>query len=416
MLERVAHFTILEKLGQGGMGIVFKAQDTKLRRLVALKLLPPEHVGDAERRARFMREARSAAAVTHPNIATVYEIGEDEAGRIFIAMELVPGRSLRDELARRAPLGVAETLAIARRSRRGLAKAHDIGLVHRDLKPDNVMLGPEGEVKILDFGLAKARELATPSILAAAVTGEIGAVTDAGVIVGTPGYMSPEQATGGDVDARSDLFSLGIVIFEMLTGKLPFRGTTVGELIAAALRDEPRGLAELAPEAPAPLVALIGRCLADHARRGRRMRVRSLPSSTRSITERRHRLRGDRASRRRDGPRSSGARALQRSRARRVSRGARSGARHRCHVRPGAVRARDQGRPDVRGGLPPRDDRFTRNADGARVLQPCVAAPHAAERARPRARRCLQPVLCPRPAQLRGERNGDARALAEPSA
>jgi serine/threonine-protein kinase len=265
VLERVAHFTILAKLGQGGMGVVFKAHDTKLRRNVALKLLPPEHVGDAERRTRFLREARSAAAVTHANIATIYEIGEDEAGRIFISMELVEGQSVRDVLVAKGSLDVHDALRIGRAIARGLAKAHELGLVHRDLKPDNVMLGSEGEVKILDFGLAKQRETvaASKSILENAETGKLepSHITEAGVVLGTPGYMSPEQATGRPVDERSDVFSLGVMLYEMLAGTLPFRGSTFGELVVAVARDEPRSLTELAPSVPASVAAVVVRCL-----------------------------------------------------------------------------------------------------------------------------------------------------------
>jgi serine/threonine-protein kinase len=243
------------------MGIVYKATDEKLRRTVALKVLPEEYTKDQERRTRFLREARSAAAVTDAHIATIYEVGED-AGRVFIAMELVDGQSLRQKLEAGA-FTPAETLRIAKQITKALAKAHDKGVVHRDLKPDNVMLTSDGDVKILDFGLAKLREEAaaasTDSVLEKQDTESH--VTQEGRILGTPGYMSPEQATGKVVDARSDIFSLGVLLYEMLTGRPAFGRGSPMDVIIRASRDEPEPLREHAPETPEELRAIVERCM-----------------------------------------------------------------------------------------------------------------------------------------------------------
>ncbi len=248
---QVAHFRLHERIGAGGMGVVHRATDGKLGRDVALKLLPPSVAGDEDRRRRFLREARSAAAVTHPNIVTVYEIGEAEDGRVFIAMELVAGETLRARVERgRVP--VAEALRIATRIARGLAKAHAAGLVHRDLKPDNVMVTTDGEVKILDFGLAKATDTAAPTEVRTESK-----VTETGAILGTPSYMSPEQATGKPVDARSDVFSFGALVYELLRGQRPFVGDSAAELIIAIARDEPAPLRGV----PDALARVVARCM-----------------------------------------------------------------------------------------------------------------------------------------------------------
>jgi serine/threonine-protein kinase len=259
--ERLGHFRIVGKLGQGGMGIVYRAHDERLRRTVALKVLPLAFARDEERRRRFLREARSAAALTHANIATVHDVAED-GGRIFIVMEIVEGEGLRDRVAR-GPVPPREAMRIARGIARGLARAHAAGVVHRDLKPDNVRLDAEGEPKILDFGLATLRETGAPlgkTALGTAETESVG--TMEGRILGTPQYMSPEQARGDAVDARSDLFSLGAVIYEMCAGRRPFAGTSSAEVLAAILRDEPSPLRELAPEVPAELAAVVERSMA----------------------------------------------------------------------------------------------------------------------------------------------------------
>jgi len=254
--QTLNHFRIESKLGEGGMGVVYRATDEKLRREVALKVLPESLAADPERRRRFLREARSAAAVTHNNIATVYEIGESE-GHVFIAMELVKGETLR---ARMEPgLTHAEALRIAKEVARGLACAHESGIVHRDLKPENVMITPAGDVKILDFGLAKVVDR-EPALDA---TGDTASqMTAEGRVMGTPPYMSPEQVEGrAEVDARSDVFSFGSMLYEMLSGVMPFQGTTSIGVLYAVVHKEPDALEVVCPDAPAVVIAVVGRCL-----------------------------------------------------------------------------------------------------------------------------------------------------------
>jgi len=258
---RVAHFRIVGLLGQGGMGVVYRAEDEKLRRPVALKVLPDAFAQDAERRRRFLSEARSAGALTHANIATIHEVDED-AGRVFIAMELVEGPTLREMIVR-GRLGVGETVRIARGIARGLARAHAKSIVHRDLKPENVVIDADGEAKILDFGLAKLREADASQAKSALERAETASVvTEEGRTLGTPQYMSPEQARGAAVDGRSDVFSLGVVVYEMCSGRRPFAGSSPAEVLASILRDTPEPLAKVAPDVPAALVAIVERCLA----------------------------------------------------------------------------------------------------------------------------------------------------------
>ena len=229
------HFRIVGRLGEGGMGVVYRAIDERLRRPVALKVLPDEAMRDEARRRRFMREARSAAAVVHSNVAAVYEVDES-GGHVYIAMELVEGTSLRHELAR-ARLAIPECVRIAKGIARALAKAHEKGIVHRDLKPDNVMLNEDREVKVLDFGLAKLLDVNDAESLKG--LDDTASHDTAGRLMGTPAYMSPEQATGKRIDARSDVFSFGVILYEMLTGRRPFEGTSVMETLVAVARDEP---------------------------------------------------------------------------------------------------------------------------------------------------------------------------------
>jgi serine/threonine-protein kinase len=260
---RLASFRVLEKLGQGGMGVVYKAYDETLGRVVAVKLLPAALADEADRRARLLREARSAAAATHANIATLYEVREHE-GRVLLVMEYVEGRTLAAVLDGGA-LPVPEALRIARAIARGLARAHERGIVHRDLKPENVMVGPDGEVKILDFGLAKLRESADGAVIgrAALEQGETEAqVTKEGVIVGTPGYMSPEQGKAAAVDSRTDVFAFGAVLYEMLTGQRAFRGETALDVLIAVSRDEPEPASRLNPSVTPGIQAILDRCLA----------------------------------------------------------------------------------------------------------------------------------------------------------
>ena len=260
--ERIAQFRILGKLGEGGMGVVYRAEDEKLRRVVAIKLLA-DASGSEERRQRFLREARSAAAVTHPNVAVVYQVDEHE-GRIFIAMELVEGASLRQRLER-GPVDVPTALDIARQMARGLAAAHEKRIVHRDLKPENVMLDRTGTVKLLDFGLAKTgvdRRPESGKTEAALAKTETLVTSDEGRVMGTPEYMSPEQATGEPLDVRSDVFSFGIVLYEMLSGIRPFTGATTGAVLVAIARDPVRPLRERAPHVEGWVADLVTRCLA----------------------------------------------------------------------------------------------------------------------------------------------------------
>jgi len=244
------------------MGIVYRAEDEKLRRTVALKVLPEAFAADEERRRRFLREAQSAGALTHANIATVYEVDED-AGHVFIAMELVEGPTLRERMVR-GRLSVSEVVRIARGIARGLARAHAKGIVHRDLKPDNVMLDADGEPKILDFGLAKLREDGGGLATSIAQQGDTASMlTEEGRLLGTPHYMSPEQAGGSlQIDARSDVFSLGVLLYEMCAGRRPFDAQRLGELIARIERDPPEPLRKLVPEVPEALAAIVDRCLA----------------------------------------------------------------------------------------------------------------------------------------------------------
>jgi dipeptidyl aminopeptidase/acylaminoacyl peptidase len=258
---RIAHFRILGPLGQGGMGVVYRAEDETLRRTVALKLLP-DASGNEERRQRFLREARSAAAITHPNVATVYQVGEAE-GRVYIAMELVPGENLRERMGR-GRLELATAAAFADQIARGLAAAHEHGIVHRDLKPENVMITPSGLVKLLDFGLAKVgvERPASGRTEAALAKTETVVTSDEGRIMGTPEYMSPEQALGEPLDVRSDVFSMGIILYEMLSGARPFGGTTTGALLVAIARDAAPPLRQRAPEVDEATEAIVMRCLA----------------------------------------------------------------------------------------------------------------------------------------------------------
>ena len=258
--SRLGRFVVRGELGRGGMGIVYRADDEQLGRHVALKVLRDRKRSDPQRRARFLREARSAAALVHPRVATVYEIGETD-GELYIAMELVSGESLRERLTRSGALPLNEALPIARGIARALAAAHAKGIVHRDLKPENVMLDAEGVPKVLDFGLAKFDELATPprEVLERQSTPAV--LTEEGHVLGTPAYMSPEQAQGRAVDVRSDVFSFGIVLFEMLAGERPFKGESGMGMAIAIARDQPIDLARLKPGLPVWAVTLVATCL-----------------------------------------------------------------------------------------------------------------------------------------------------------
>jgi serine/threonine-protein kinase len=259
---RIAHFRLLDRLGQGGMGVVYRAEDEKLRRTVALKLLA-DTTGSEERRQRFLREARSAAAVTHPNVAVIHAVDEAD-GRVYIAMELVEGESLRARLER-GSLDLPTVRDLALQMAHGLAAAHDKGIVHRDLKPENVMITSSGVVKLLDFGLAKAAsERGSPSgkTQVALAKTETLVTSDEGKVMGTPEYMSPEQALGEPLDMRSDVFSFGVVLYEMLAGGRPFCGASTGAVLVAIARDPPPSLRERAPQVDEATADVVMRCLA----------------------------------------------------------------------------------------------------------------------------------------------------------
>jgi serine/threonine protein kinase len=220
--KTISHYKILEKLGEGGMGVVYEARDTNLDRFVAIKVLPAEKVADPERKQRFVQEAKAASSLNHPNIITIYDIGQAQ-GVDFISMECVVGKTL-DRLIPQRGMRLNEALKYAVQIADALARAHSAGIVHRDLKPGNIMVNEHGLVKVLDFGLAKLTE-ATP-VGEDESTRTIRPTTEEGKIVGTVAYMSPEQAEGKKVDARSDIFSFGSVLYEMVTGGQAFHGDT----------------------------------------------------------------------------------------------------------------------------------------------------------------------------------------------
>jgi Tol biopolymer transport system component/predicted Ser/Thr protein kinase len=255
--QTISHYRIVEKLGEGGMGVVYKARDTELDRFVALKALPADTAGDPERRARLLAEARTASALNHPNIVTVHDVLHHDGGD-FIVMELVAGQSL-DELIPRAGMRLGEALRHAIQVASALEAAHGAGIVHRDLKPANVMVGDDGRVRVLDFGLAKPGTVARSGAAADLSEAETQAApTHDGQVVGTVSYMSPEQAEGRPVDARSDIFSFGCVLYEMLSGRRPFKGESKVATLAAVMKEDP---APLPPDLPDELQRLVRRCL-----------------------------------------------------------------------------------------------------------------------------------------------------------
>jgi eukaryotic-like serine/threonine-protein kinase len=252
--QRIGHYELIRQIGAGGMGEVYLAHDSQLARKVALKLLPAHVIQDRQRLERFKQEARAASALNHPNILTIYEIGE-EAGQPFIATEFIEGETLRARLAQ-AHLPLGQALDIAVQAATGLNAAHEAGIVHRDIKPENLMLRRDGYVKILDFGLAK---LIKPQ--ADGQENSIQVKTDEGVVLGTPRYMSPEQARGEKLDGRTDIFSLGAVLYEMLARHAPFEGATLGEVIVAILEREPPPLSNYAEGLPAELDQVMRKAL-----------------------------------------------------------------------------------------------------------------------------------------------------------
>jgi serine/threonine protein kinase len=260
--SKLGSYQVLSLLGAGGMGEVYRARDTRLGRVVAIKVLPAERMADENRRRRFVQEARGASALSHPNIVTIYEI-ESADGIDFIVMEYVPGKTL-DAVIPRQGMKLSEVLRIAIPIADALARAHAAGIVHRDLKPANVMVGSDGTVKVLDFGLAKLvaqEEAGSPDHETVTEESDAGRLSRPGMVAGTAGYMSPEQASGKNVDARSDVFSFGALLYEMVTGRRAFTGNSTAETLAALLRGQPTAPTELAPEVPRDLEKVILRCL-----------------------------------------------------------------------------------------------------------------------------------------------------------
>jgi serine/threonine protein kinase len=273
----LGHYRIVERIGAGGMGEVYRARDERLDREVAIKVLPEEVAGDPDRIRRFEREAKALAALNHPNIATVYGLERTEAGSgtgsgtgsdpslkpqasspaVFLAMELLKGESLRAAIAS-GRLTVAKAVEYARAIADGLAAAHDRGIVHRDLKPENVFLTKDGRIKILDFGLAKLRQ---PEVAVGTETPTASMETAEGAVMGTVPYMAPEQVRGEPADQRSDLFALGCVLYEMLAGRRPFGGGTSAEITAAILKEDAAPLASVVPGIAPSLAAVVSRCL-----------------------------------------------------------------------------------------------------------------------------------------------------------
>src|SRR5206468_2788685 len=257
--QTIGHYKISERIGTGGMGDVYLAIDMTAGRKAALKLLPERFTGDAERLKRFQQEAHAVVGLNHPNILTIYEIGEDHSTH-YIASELIEGETLRERLMR-GRIEVGEAIDVAIQVASALAAAHETGIVHRDIKPENIMLRPDGYVKVLDFGIAKLAE----SAFAKATADEAGSMTltdtSLGSIMGTVRYMSPEQARGAPVDKGTDIWSLGVVLYEMVTGHAPFTGETPGEAMASILEKEPPPLTSYVAHTPAELQQIISKTL-----------------------------------------------------------------------------------------------------------------------------------------------------------
>src|SRR5256885_10119894 len=253
---KLGRYEIRSKIGEGGMGEVYLAQDTILGRKVALKILAAEFAVHPDRMRRFVQEAKAASALNHPNIITIYEIDEIDSGH-FIVIEFIEGETLRERM-RLARIKFPEVLEVAIQIASALSAAHDAGIVHRDIKPDNVMLRRDGIVKVLDFGLAKLTErLPADSVDSEALT-SAPVKTEPGMVMGTAIYMSPEQARGLQVDARTDIFSLGVLIYEMVAGRLPFEGSNTNEILASLLSDrEPPPLVRFAREIPSELERIV---------------------------------------------------------------------------------------------------------------------------------------------------------------
>jgi eukaryotic-like serine/threonine-protein kinase len=270
---KLGPYEIHSPLGAGGMGEVYRARDTKLGRDIALKVLPAEMAQDPERLARFRREAKALAQLDHPNIVTIHSVEESD-GVHFLTMQLVEGQPL-DRLIPKGGLPVEQIVEIASALGDALAAAHEKGIVHRDLKPANVMVTNDGRVKVLDFGLAK--DVRGANLGDATLTSA--SQTQVGVVMGTPAYMSPEQTSGRPLDHRTDIFSLGVVLHEMTTGRRPFEGTSSAELVSAILRDTPPSVTDMRPDLPSDLARIIRRCLEKDPRHRCRRHATSVTSS-----------------------------------------------------------------------------------------------------------------------------------------
>ncbi len=278
--QMVGHYEILAPIGAGGMGEVYLAEDARLGRQIALKLLPAYFGKDEDRLRRFAQEARAASALNHPNVCVIYEVGETEDGCHYIAMEYVDGETLGQVTASRR-MRIDEVLEVAVQVASGLAAAHQAGIVHRDIKPENIMVRRDGYVKVLDFGLAKLTEQPPTDVTAPAGPR---LKTDTGMVMGTGRYMSPEQARGLAVDARTDIWSLGVALYEMVTGRAPFEGATTGDLIVSILEREPPPLAQLSPDAPAKLQRIITKAL-QKDREERYQTAKSLLSDLKNLKQ-----------------------------------------------------------------------------------------------------------------------------------
>src|SRR5437667_5985155 len=256
---RLGRYEIRSQIGAGGMGDVYLAQDTTLDRKVALKILPEKVAANERRMLRFVQEAKAASALNHPNIITIHEIGT-EPGAHFIATEFIDGETLRHHMAP-APLMITEAIEIALQVASALSSAHAAGIIHRDVKPENIMLRRDGIVKVLDFGLAKLTERWRADEVDRDAATRAMVQTEPGTVMGTTAYMSPEQARGAEVDTRTDVWSLGVVLYEMVTGKEPFKSETASDTNAAILKTEPPTLSQLVPDIPGELERIVRKAL-----------------------------------------------------------------------------------------------------------------------------------------------------------
>lgn len=279
--QSIGHYEVISLLGEGGMGEVYLARDERLGRRVALKLLPARFITDRERLRRFEREAHAASVLNHPNVCTIHEVGETDEGRHYIVIEYVEGVTLREHIAG-GRLSVNEVLDISAQIAAALSAAHDEGIIHRDIKPENVIIRRDGLVKVLDFGLAKLTEHQPGVDLEAATRAQV--TTRTGLVMGTPRYMSPEQARGIAIDARTDIWSLGCVLYEMVTRRVPFEGETNSDVIVSILEREPPPLVKYAPDVPAELHQIITKALRKD-REERYQSTKDLALDLRSLEE-----------------------------------------------------------------------------------------------------------------------------------